>query len=63
MARTLRLPRRRFERLVAKVLTALPDEFQRKLENVVVFIEDEPPEYMPDTLGLYEGVPLTERTG
>ena len=29
---------------------------------MVVLIEDEPPEDMPDTLGLYEGVPLIERT-
>jgi len=47
---------------VAKALASLPDEFKSRLENVVVLIEDEPPEDMPDTLGLYEGVPLTERT-
>ena len=27
-----------------------------------MLIEDEPPEDMPDTLGLYEGVPHIERT-
>ena len=27
-----------------------------------MFIEDEPPADMPDILGLYEGVPLTERS-
>ena len=47
---------------MAKALASLPDEFKSRLENVVVLIEDEPPEDMPDTLGLYEGVPLTERT-
>lgn len=52
----------RFERLVKRVLTALPEEFRSRLENVVVLIEEEPPEDMPDTLGLYEGVPLTERS-
>ena len=62
MTRTVRLSRRRFERLVAKALASLPEEFQSGLENVVVLIEDEPPEDMPDTLGLYEGVPLIERT-
>lgn len=62
MAKTMRLSRRSFERLVAKALAGLPDEFQSRLENVVVLIEDEPPEDMTDTLGLYEGVPLTERT-
>lgn len=62
MARTIRLSHRRFERLVAKALSGLPEEFQSRLENVVVLIEDKPPEDMPGTLGLYEGVPLTERT-
>ena len=62
MTGTIRLSRRRFERLVAKALEGLPEEFQSRLENVVVLIEDEPPKDMPATLGLYEGVPLTERT-
>ena len=62
MARTMRLSHRRFERLVAKALAGLPHEFRSRLENVAVLVEDEPPEDMPDTLGLYEGVPLTERT-
>ena len=62
MARTIGLSRRRFERLVAKALAGLPEEFQSRLENLVVLIENEPPEDMIGTLGLYEGVPLTERT-
>ena len=56
------LSRRRFERLVRRALATLPEEFRSRLENVAVVIEDEPPEDMPDTLGLYEGVPLTERS-
>ncbi len=59
---SVRLSRKRFECLVAKALAGLPEEFQSKLENVVVLIKDEPPKDMPGTLGLYEGVPLTERT-
>ena len=62
MVRRSNLSRKRFERLVAKALAGLPEEFQSRLENVVVLIEDEPPEDMPGTLGLYEGVPLTERS-
>ena len=62
MTRTVRLSCGRFERLVAKALASLPEEFKSRLENVVVLVEDEPHEDMPDTLGLYEGVPLTERT-
>ncbi len=47
---------------MAKALSGLPEEFRSRLENVAVLIEDEPPKDMPDTLGLYEGVPLTERS-
>ena len=46
---------RSFERLVKKALESLPDEFHRYLENVVVVIGEEPPDDMPDLLGLYEG--------
>jgi predicted Zn-dependent protease with MMP-like domain len=61
MVRKGSLSRQRFKRLVKRALAALPVEFQSRLENVAVIIEDEPPGDMPDTLGLYEGVPLTER--
>ncbi|NQT47828.1 MAG: metallopeptidase family protein, partial [Chloroflexi bacterium] len=56
------LSRRRFERLVRRALATLPEEFRSRLENVAVVIENEPPECMPDTMGLYEGVPLIERS-
>lgn len=58
----INLSRRRFERLVARALTSLPEEFQSRLENVAVLIENEPPEDMPDTMGLYEGIPLVDRS-
>jgi predicted Zn-dependent protease with MMP-like domain len=57
----LNLSRRRFERLVTRALISLPQEFQSRLRNVAVIIEDEPPDYMPDTMGLYEGTPLIHR--
>ncbi len=60
MVRRSSLSRRRFERLVRRVLVTLPEEFRSSLENVAVVIENEPPEDMPDTLGFYEGVPLIE---
>ena len=50
--------RQRFEQLVADALDALPEEFQRRLENVEVVIEEEGD---PATLGLYRGIPHTER--
>lgn len=63
--------RPRFEQLVVEALAELPLEFQEKLDNIDVVIEDWPtPEEMaraglgPDQLlfGLYQGVPLTRRT-
>ena len=56
------VPRYRFERLVADALDDLPDELAAVLDNVVVQVEDRNPDE-PDLLGLYEGVPHTERTG
>jgi len=61
MSKTIRLSRNRFEHLVAKALAGLPEEFLSRLENIVLLIENEPPNDMPGTLGIYEGVPLTER--
>jgi predicted Zn-dependent protease with MMP-like domain len=56
------LPRYRFERLVAEALDDLPDELVSVLDNVAVKVEDRNPDE-PELLGLYEGVPHTERTG
>ena len=49
-----------FEALVADALDALPTELVARFDNVLVVVEDEHPDE-PDLLGLYEGVPLTER--
>ncbi len=51
-----------FEGYVADALDALPPELARHFSNVVVVVEDEHDEE-PDLLGLYDGVPHTERTG
>jgi predicted Zn-dependent protease with MMP-like domain len=57
----------RFERLVERALDALPNEFQRLLENVAVVIEDEPLDEDYDErgnpvalYGLYQGTPIVE---
>lgn len=51
-----------FEDLVADALEEIPDEFWDRLDNVAIFVEDEPPVDMePDTLGVYDGVALTQR--
>lgn len=53
-----------FDALVDQALDEIPDEIASLVHNVVVLVEDEPPEDEPDDLlGLYEGVALTERWG
>jgi predicted Zn-dependent protease with MMP-like domain len=51
-----------FEDLVATALDGLPPAIAAMVDNVVVVVEDEHPDE-PGLLGLYEGVPLTERDG
>ncbi len=60
-----------FKELVVEALDALPERFQALLENVAVVVENEPSEEdleqvgmtsdEGELLGLYHGVPLTER--
>lgn len=56
------VPKYRFERMVTEALDDLPDELHHVLDNVVVQIHDRNVDE-PTILGLYEGVPHTERTG
>lgn len=49
----------RFEALVAEALDLLPEDLAARMDNVVVRIRDESP--WEGVLGLYEGIPLTER--
>ena len=49
-----------FYALAEEALNALPEELLDGLDNVVIVAEDEP-EDGSDTLGIYEGVALTER--
>jgi predicted Zn-dependent protease with MMP-like domain len=59
-----------FEKLVAEALDELPRRFRRKMRNIAVVVESEPSRELleemglwPDRtlLGLYQGIPLTER--
>ncbi|WP_411375392.1 metallopeptidase family protein [Arthrobacter sp. MPF02] len=55
-----------FEAAVSDALESIPERLARAMDNVAVFIEDDyvpGPDEDPDTvlLGIYEGVPLTER--
>jgi predicted Zn-dependent protease with MMP-like domain len=54
------VPLPRFEQLVGDALDAVPDELWEQFDNVVVLVEDRH-EDEPDLLGIYEGIPLTER--
>jgi predicted Zn-dependent protease with MMP-like domain len=51
----------RFEQLVEAAIGVIPESLARHIENVAIVIEDEPPPEDPHLLGLYEGVPLTQR--
>lgn len=50
-----------FEDAVGDALDAVPAELMALLDNVVFFVEDEPLAEDPDLLGVYDGVPLTDR--
>ncbi|MEI6363583.1 MAG: metallopeptidase family protein [Actinomycetes bacterium] len=52
--------REEFEDLVGEALDTIPDELARLMQNVVVLVEDYSPPGQ-NLLGLYFGVPLTER--
>lgn len=57
----LQLDTAEFERLVVDELDLLPDDMVDGLENVIFVVEDRPENGTLDTLGLYDGVALTER--
>ena len=63
------MERHKFEELVIEALNELPVEFQDMLDNIDVIVQEYPArEQLADIeddmtlLGLYEGVPHTERT-
>jgi predicted Zn-dependent protease with MMP-like domain len=57
----MEMSRGRFEELVSEALDTIPPELADLMDNVAIFVEDEAPEDDSGLLGLYEGVPLTER--
>ena len=65
------MKREAFEELVAAAVERLPGEFAERLDNVAIVVQDAPTrrqlggprgERGMTLLGLYEGVPITERT-
>ena len=65
----IRISRREFEQLVEQALGELPERFASLLQNIAVVVEDEPSDDDLDALddpngellGIYRGVPITER--
>ena len=65
----IRISRREFEQLVEEALGELPQRFAALLDNVAVVVEEEPSDEDLDALdeganellGIYRGVPMTER--
>ena len=64
------MQKQRFDALVIRAIDELPPEFQSKLENVGVVVEDWPSprqlsqlgiKHNTQLLGLYEGIPQTSR--
>jgi predicted Zn-dependent protease with MMP-like domain len=55
------ITRERFEELVGEALDELPAWVVEAMDNVSVQVEDLPPGGQPGLLGLYHGVPLSER--
>jgi len=60
-----------FRELVREAIDLLPEEFGSRMENVQILVEDEPSAELREEMGLqrgqtlfglYQGVPLTERT-
>jgi predicted Zn-dependent protease with MMP-like domain len=66
----IRISGRDFEQLVEQALGELPQRFATLLENVAIVVEEEPTgedldvldEDANELLGIYRGVPITERS-
>jgi predicted Zn-dependent protease with MMP-like domain len=53
--------RERFDELVVEAVDALPAWVRERLDNVEILVEDGSPPGRAGLLGLYEGIPLTQR--
>ena len=64
------MEKEKFEKLVSEALKKMPHQFLDKMQNVAIVIQDKPSEFQKEKsgyfcddclLGLYEGVPKTQR--
>ena len=66
----IRISGRDFEQLVEQALGELPQRFAKLLDNIAIVVEEEPTDEDLDVLdedanellGIYRGVPITERS-
>lgn len=56
----MRLTSSEFDRIAERALARISPRFRRRLDNVLIIVEQEPPQQ--GLLGLYQGRPLTERS-
>lgn len=70
MARNAGMDREAFEKLVEEGFLLIPEKFRSKIRNVALLVEDEPSREIRNEeglgegetlLGLYHGIPATER--
>jgi predicted Zn-dependent protease with MMP-like domain len=62
MGGVMQMSRDVFEGLVSAALDRIPPALAATMDNVALFVLDDPPDGQPaDLLGIYEGIPLTER--
>lgn len=57
----IEVDRDHFEELVAYALETIPPQLAKEIQNVAMLIEDDPPVDQPNLLGLYRGIPITEK--
>lgn len=57
----VQISRERFEELVGDALDSIPPGLIAAMDNVVVLVEEEPPDGDGQLLGVYDGTPLPER--
>lgn len=55
------MTREEFDALVERAIADVPHELASLVENCIIVVEDDAPAEDAGLLGLYDGVPLTER--
>jgi predicted Zn-dependent protease with MMP-like domain len=50
-----------FEEAIDEALSSLPADLRAAISNLAIVVEDEPPAWGGELLGLYRGVPLARR--